>query len=226
MPVLLYTDIGWDTLLRFENPVQNHHGEQSFSIHCEALQKIQLGEYDDPEKCGVIRTYGNQKGCRLTCPPNVRAWLRELEKQVLLTLKKNSQDWFGTNLQEKDLMGMFKPIVTPDGTAILRCAQDMQMYSMNKACTAAKKAPIQKVSEGMLALPIMQIQGIWIEKDKFGLHVSMTDMLLFEDIPDNPFQKEELHDDTFCDRPPSPLGSILTMSEGRSLHGDDFFSVK
>ena len=232
MSVLLYTDVEWDQLLVLENPVQNQQGEQSFSIHCDTVQKIQLGEYDEPTKCHIVRTYGIYhksripRGCRFQCSNNVRAWLRELENQVLMTLQKNSESWFGTSLKETDLRKMFKPIVTPDGSAILRCEQNMQVYSMNKDCTAAKKAPIQQVTEGMLALPIMQIKGIWIEKDKFGLCVSMTDMLHFEGIPDNPFCKEELHEDAFYDRPPSPVGSVFTTSQGSSLHGEDFFSVK
>ena len=225
MSVLLYTDVEWDQLLMLEDPVQNQHGEQSFSIHCDSVQKIQLGEYDEPTKCHIVRTYGSYhnsripRGCRFQCSNNVRAWLRELENQVLMTLQKNSESWFGTSLQETDLRKMFKPLVTPDGSAILRCEQNMQVYSMNKNCGCEKGTGSTGYRRNKLALPIMQIKGIWIEKAIRPM-VSMTDLLQSESIPDNPFCKEELHEDAFADRPPSPVGSVFTISQGSSLHGE------
>jgi hypothetical protein len=227
MSVELYTDIDWDQLMQMEEPVQNVHGTQSFSIHCSRILKIQLGEYDDRKKSRIVKRYGRE-GCELQCAKDVCAWLRELENQVLILMQKNSHKWFGTNFDKQILRDMFKPLVTSNDSVVLRCLQNMRVYSMNKDCSEAKRQPNKVVIEGMLALPIIQIKGIWVEKDMFGLHVSMSDVLLFEEEPDNPFQKEELHDDTFFNnqRPPSPVGSVWMASEGKSLHRDDFFSEK
>lgn len=215
----LYTDIEWGKLLAFEAPSKNACGNNSFSIHLNYVKKIQLGEYDDFEKNKIVRLYKND-GCELQCSRNGIAWMRELEKQVLLCVEKNSSSWFGTHIGKDELGTMFKPVITSSGTVVLRFEQNMRVYKMNSTCTEAKKAPRESLAEGMLTLPIVRIKGLWLENE-FGLCVSISDMLLFEEPePENPFlKKEELYNDTFY-RPPSPVESFL--SHGRSLHGDDF----
>lgn len=217
--VELYTDIEWEDLLSFEAPSKNVSGNNSFSIHLNRVQKIQLGEYDEFEKNKIVRLYRNN-GVELECSKNVLAWIRELEKQVMLCVEKNSLSWFGTHIGKDELGTMFKPIITSSDTVVLRFEQNMRLYKMNSTCTEAKNAPREKLAEGMLTLPIVRIKGLWLENE-FGLCVTISDMLLFDEPePENPFlKKEELHSDSFY-RPPSPVGSFL--SHGKSLHAEDF----
>jgi hypothetical protein len=217
--VELFTDIEWQELLTFDAPSKNASGDNSFSIHLTRVKKIQLGEYDEFEKNKIVRLYKNE-GIELQCSRDVIAWVRELEQQVLLCVEKNSSSWFGTHIGKEELRTMFKPMITSFGTVVLRFEQNMRVYKMNNTCTEAKKAPRNGLAEGMMTLPIVRIKGLWL-KNEFGLCVSISDMLLFEEPePENPFlKKEELHNDSFY-RPPSPVESFL--SHGKSLHGDDF----
>lgn len=222
MAAKLYTDVDWATLLAFETPQRNQCDHISFSVHCSRIRKIQLGEHDDFQKNEIVQVFG-EKGCEMACSKHIMAWIRELEKQVLLVVEKNSLEWFGSKMNKEDLGTIFKPTVFSNDSVVLRFEQNMRVFHMNKAGTQVKRAQRALIDHGKLTLPIIRIKGLWIEEESFGLCVSVSDLLVFEEqTDDNPFQgdQEELHSENFQHRPPSPVESFL--SHGRSLHGDDF----
>lgn len=180
MEPTLYSAVDWRRLLEFERPVMNSTNS-GMSAHAAATIPVQIGLVE--EKKMVIRGVGREgRALRIeVSTPDQRNFFSEIEKQVLLTMTRNSSDWFGgRKLSLDDVRMMFKRFIVDGGdvpSVMMRTARDLRVFICED--DRSRRAKVSELEAGMPCCIIFKIQGLWVEESRFGVSMTISDVLAF-----------------------------------------------
>ena len=179
---ILYTDIEWDRLLDFERPHPNERNP-GFSAHNAARDLVQIGLVEEP-KMKVHSCGSGGVRLRVGCMDQVH-FFRELEEQLVLAMARSAKTWFGKELPLAHVRDMYQPNTLSGRFTSVLLRRDEATRVFVHEDGASRTGSTASLRAGTACCVIVGVKGLWIEEERWGAHLAVSDVLLFPGVEED-----------------------------------------
>ena len=184
MPVVLYTNLEWETVMNF-TPLTRNKDESSFSCHCTTPVRCQVATTteDKPAISDILHDKrSGKRGVQLIIPSKSQYdWWQEVGNQAIVHVTQHCEAWFNKKIELRQVQKMYKSILQTNkkGSYVtLRMSPNVRFFLYSES-GAVSPGTVDDLQIGGVVIPIVTLKGLFVNPLKFGSVVEVTDFLVF-----------------------------------------------
>ena len=180
----LFTELDWDEAMRFEPPEPNREST-GMSAYNAATSRVQVGTDKDLGALSVHSCFGLAIRFALRRGSAEQRFFETLNERLVGAMAASTEAWFGKHLREADVRSMFVPSTLVDrrgrASAMMTTSDKTRVYVHDEEGGGMRRGLVGDLrrAERMPCCLVYSLDGLWIEEEKWGARLRVTDVLLF-----------------------------------------------